>query len=114
VGPGHAGRLLFSADTIAAAEAQRIGLVDIIGPAPEATGLAARIAANAPGSVSAMKRIIRAKGNDCPVESAALFDSFFACPAFAEGLQAFRDKRQPDFSAGPDPEPSKFPLAADV
>ena len=95
VGTGQAMRLVAGAETIDAAEAQRIGLVEqAAGSAAEAAGvLAAAIAANAPSSVAGLKAmVLRA---DAPGHAAlnALFDLSFAGSAFAEGIAAMRGKR---------------------
>lgn len=94
VGKGHAARLLFTGDTIAADEAHSIGLIHHRVPAalPLARILAARIAGNAPQAVRGLKRILNAEpGGD------ARFDAAFAGPELREGLAAFQSRRPPEF-----------------
>lgn len=61
VGPGHAARLLFSAEEIGADEALRIGLVEIVANDGEADArsLAARIVSSDPASLAMLKRGVR-------------------------------------------------------
>ena len=95
VGFGQASRLLFSATTIDAEEAARIGLVELLGDRQDVASLAEDIARNAPSSVSALKSLVQDPANS-PAH-AALFDSFFSKAAFAEGFSAFTQKRAPQF-----------------
>ncbi|MGN6376315.1 MAG: enoyl-CoA hydratase/isomerase family protein [Sphingomonas sp.] len=94
VGRGQAGRLLFSAEAIDAAEAGRIGLVEIVtdDAAVEASRLSAAILDNVPAAVRMLKRTIADPAD--PAHDAA-FDATFATPAFAEALAAFRSRRTP-------------------
>jgi enoyl-CoA hydratase len=95
VGRGQAARMLFGAGTLSAAEAARIGLVEILAPvaADAAVQLAASIAANAPGAVAELKRIL----TDPSGAHDAAFDRAFGGPEFAEGLAAFRGRRLPAY-----------------
>ncbi|MGN7159698.1 enoyl-CoA hydratase/isomerase family protein [Sphingomonas sp. SAFR-052] len=94
IGRGHAARLLFTGDAIAADEAQAIGLIHHRAPAalPFAQALAARIAANAPQAVRGLKRILNAEPG-----GEARFDAAFAGPELCEGLAAFQSRRPPEF-----------------
>ncbi|TRW18041.1 enoyl-CoA hydratase/isomerase family protein [Glacieibacterium frigidum] len=102
VGPAQAKRILFTAGLLDAAEAQRIGLVEIV--ADDARGavatLCAQIAAASPHSVGASKKIVRrildgqADDDDA---SLALFGEAFTGPDFEEGVAAFLAKRPPVF-----------------
>jgi E-phenylitaconyl-CoA hydratase len=106
VGLGNAARMLFTGDLMDAERARDIGLVSDVVPAAElltrAKVLAERIAANAPLSVVAAKRALRA-ALDLPfAEGQALERRLWAELAVtddrAEGRAAFRDKRAPRFT----------------
>jgi len=98
VGPAQAKRILFTAQLLDAAEAHRVGLVDLVGEEPLA--LAQTIAANSPHSTTQTKamvhRILDGQAADDP-ETAALFAEAFTLPDFAEGVAAFLAKRRPEF-----------------
>lgn len=97
--------LLLTGDIIDAAEALRLGLVskvtnqaDLL---PEALAIAGRIAANAPLSVRAIKRLVRT-GADAPLSVALeherhAFGLIRDTQDRAEGRRAFREKRKPDY-----------------
>jgi len=91
VGRGQAARMLFGAGTLTAAEAARIGLVEILAPiaAEVAEHLAESIAANAPGAVGQLKRILV----DPFADHDTAFDDAFGGSELAEGLAAFRARR---------------------
>ncbi|MEV0127607.1 enoyl-CoA hydratase/isomerase family protein [Dactylosporangium sp. NPDC050688] len=94
VGPARAKLLLFTGDLIDARTAERIGLVDTVAPGAELAALvrdtAATIAARSQYSVRSAKAII--DGWDGPVRHD---------PAeVAEGIAAFRDRRQPRWPSG--------------
>lgn len=84
VGQGAARHLLFTADTIDFAEAQRIGLVDLI---EDPAAVARRIAANDAAALALLKRMA-ANPRD-PGHAAAFADSF-AGPAFAAATARYR------------------------
>ncbi len=87
VGPGQASRLLFTADSIDAEEALRIGLVEQIGgEAP----LIAAILANDDASLAALKRAI-ALGRSDP-EQDRRFDALIGGAEMARRLEALRRK----------------------
>jgi len=93
VGPGQAARMLYGAETIDAAEAYRIGLVELIcHRAQIGSDMIERIAGNAPYSLCALKATLAGRfGVD------KRFDDAFASPDFAEGWQAFQSGRKPSF-----------------
>lgn len=98
VGPAQAKRILFTAELIDAAEAHRIGLVDVLGGDAEA--LAEAIAGNSPHSVRMSKAIVR-RILDGQVDdddaTRASFAEAFTLPDFDEGVRAFQAKRRPEF-----------------
>ncbi len=105
VPPGVAKRLLFTGERIRAREAQRIGLVDEVvdtgGALDSALRLADAISANAPRAVAAAKRAatlgLQMSLADGLKLEAALFGALFETEDVKEGVQAFLDKRKPDF-----------------
>lgn len=98
VGPAQAKRILFTAQLVDAAEALRIGLIDMI--AEEADELAGTIAANSPHTAreakAMVRRILDGQGHDDDA-TRALFADAFTLPDFAEGMSAFLAKRKPVF-----------------
>jgi len=102
VGPAQAKRILFTGELLDAAEAARIGLVDILAEEPGAgtDRLAAAVAAASPHSVRASKKIIRrilsGQAED-DADTLAQFNAAFDGEDYREGLAAFRDKRPPRF-----------------
>jgi enoyl-CoA hydratase len=102
---GQAKRLLFTGARITAAEAFAIGLVDEVVPAggalAAAQALAGQIAANAPLAVAAAKRAVNLGLQMGVLEAhrleASLFATLVESDDFAEGIDAFFEKRPPDF-----------------
>lgn len=84
IGPGQAARLLFTAETIDAAEAHRIGLVDLIG---DGAAVAASIAANDRDALVMLKALLRDPGD--PAHGRAFEDSFGSA-RFRAGTQRYR------------------------
>jgi len=106
VGPAKAAELLFTGDPVDANEAARIGLVsevtrheDLL---PRAEALAARIAANAPLALTAMKQGLRRAGHGDPAEIGAWaienIYRLFATEDHREGVRSFLEKRAPVFT----------------
>ena len=94
VGCGQAARLVYVAETIDATEARRIGLVETIDTAqPVGEAMIARIAGNAPYSLCALKATLSGRFG-----VNKRFDDAFSSPDFAEGWDAFREGRKPDFA----------------
>jgi enoyl-CoA hydratase/carnithine racemase len=105
IGPGRAKELLFSAEPIDAAEADRIGLVNRVVPAGReveaAVELARVFARRAPLSLWFAKSAVNV-GMTMPLEAALAFEiglttQLFTTEDRAEGLRAFRDKREAEF-----------------
>ena len=98
VGPGQAKRMLYTGELLAAEEAQRIGLVEIIADSSDA--LAAQIAAASGSSARAIKgfvrRVLDGQAAD-DAETLATFAAAFTGPDFAEGTAAFVERRKPEF-----------------
>ncbi len=104
VGPSNAHMILMSGDRFSGPEALRMGLINKLVPAEEldhAVGkLTAQLAINAPLSLIANKRTVRAVLEREPdmaaidAASAACFDS----ADYAEGRRAFMEKRKPAFT----------------
>ncbi|WP_020200411.1 MULTISPECIES: enoyl-CoA hydratase-related protein [Cupriavidus] len=103
VGLANAKHILFSGERLDAADAYRIGLVDAIaGDALASTRQAAAVLAdNAPLSISGAKAILNSLASgDGPMTDAAvqaLVDGAAASEDYAQGRQAFAEKRRPAF-----------------
>ena len=102
VGPAQAKRILFTGSLIAAEEAHRIGLVDVLAhdARGEAEHLAATVSAASPHSVQIAKAIVRrivGGQTDDDEETARLFYDAFDGGDFREGVAAFIEKRKPRF-----------------
>lgn len=98
VGPGQAKRLLYTGQLLSAEDALKIGLIDLIDES--AAPLAQQIAANSAHSIHEMKgfvrRILDGQADD-NLETKGIFADAFTKPDFAEGSDAFANKRKPDF-----------------
>lgn len=98
VGPAQAKRILFTAGLIDAAEAHRIGLIDLLDADPLA--LADTIATNSSHTAreakAMVRRILDGQTHDDTTTS-GLFADAFTLPDFEEGVAAFLKKRAPRF-----------------
>jgi enoyl-CoA hydratase len=101
VGVGHAMRLILTGDMIGAAEAQSIGLVEMVVPAEELRAktleLAGKIAAKSPLTVKVAKEAIRASER-MSIEDGIVYERDLFCLCFSsadkeEGVKAFLEKR---------------------
>jgi enoyl-CoA hydratase/carnithine racemase len=102
VGPAQAKRILFTGNLLDAAEAARIGLVDILADdtAAATQDLAGAIAAASPHSVRASKKMIRRILDGQAEDDAgtiAAFNGAFDGEDHLEGVAAFQGKRPPQF-----------------
>ncbi len=105
IGYAPAMKLLLTAERISAEEAVRIGLVNEVVPADEvlarAVATAELIAANSPKAVQAVKRFVstgfaeRSRERE-PFEQ-SLGDAVRASADFTEGVEAFRQRREPTY-----------------
>lgn len=106
VGPAHAHFILMTGGRIAAAEAERMGLVNRVVAADqldaEVAAITATIAGNAPLSLLANKRTVRAVLADAAQRDmaaiAAAQDACFDSADYREGRRAFMEKRKPAFT----------------
>lgn len=105
VGKFAAMRWLLTGDPLSASEAHRLGLVTEVVADSEvltrALEIAARIAAQAPLAVAAIKDAVL-RGADLPLEAGLRlegesFQGLFATEDRVEGMRAFLDKRKPEF-----------------
>jgi enoyl-CoA hydratase len=105
IGTGRALELLLTGEPITAAEAQRIGLVNLVVPAaelmPRARGMAATLAAKAPVAVRFVLDAVN-QGAQQPLREAqaleaTLFGLVAATSDMREGTSAFLAKRKPEF-----------------
>jgi len=105
VGKGRALELLLTGDQIPAAEAHRLGLVNLVVPAAELMAevkkLAAALAAKAPVAVRYILEAVN-KGLEMPFAQAQIFEAtLFGLVAstadMREGTAAFLEKRKPAF-----------------
>jgi enoyl-CoA hydratase len=109
VGPGKAKELIFTGDTIDAAEALAIGLVNRVVPVPElkktVMELGHKIASRGAFSLKMAKRAIQ-MGQEVGLTPGLAFEALadmacFCSPEKEEGVDAFFAKRNPQFHKKP-------------
>ena len=105
IGKARAMELILTGRTIAAREAESLGLVTVVVPAEEtlvtALDLAAKVAVQPPLAVLAAKEAI-ARSEELPLAAGLEFErsliaTLFASEDRAEGMAAFLEKRSPDW-----------------
>jgi len=105
IGPGRTKYLVFTGEAVAAAEAERLGVVNRVVPATraraEAQQLAELIASRAPLGVAWSKSVID-RGMDASLEGALRLEGESAGHTFTtadrtEGMRAFLERRRPQF-----------------
>jgi enoyl-CoA hydratase len=102
VGRGYALEIILTGDMIDAKKALSIGLVNYVVPLPElldkANSLLNKIATRSPRAIAAAIRAINAsqstEGYETEINE---FSNLFGTSEFKEGVQAFLDKRKPNF-----------------
>ncbi len=108
VGTGQAMRLILSGEIIDAAEALRIGLVDVVHPAAElrtkTLELAQAMATKSPVALQMAKSAIRAAA-EMPMAAGLAYETELFATCFAsddkrEGVAAFLEKRPAEFRGG--------------
>lgn len=105
VSPAFAKEIFFTARQFTAEEARIMGLVNRVVPHAElesyVTDMAKQIAANAPLTVTAIKRIVGEAVKDPAERDLALCDALvrrcFESEDYREGRRAFAEKRKPEF-----------------
>jgi len=106
VGPAHAHFILMTGGRLDAPEAERMGLINKLHPAEsldaEVARITSTIAVNAPLSLRANKRTVRAVLADAAdrdmASIAANQDACFDSADYREGRRAFMEKRKPAFT----------------
>lgn len=105
VGPGRALRMILSGESIDAAEAERIGLVDLVVDDAELRArtleLAHAIAAHSPIALQLAKSAVHMAA-EAPLSAGLAYERELFAIAFAsedrvEGMRAFLEKRAPEF-----------------
>jgi len=104
VGPAWASQILFTADLVDAETALRIGLVNELHTPDTVTArarkLAETMATRSQVSIQGAKTIVKRITEGLPTEGEAveaLYESSVTSPDYAEGVQAFLEKRPPRF-----------------
>ncbi|NJC21481.1 enoyl-CoA hydratase/carnithine racemase [Arthrobacter pigmenti] len=113
VGPARALELMLSTTPIDAAEAHRIGLVNRLvsseDPMSEALHFARHLASLPTTAVESIRQLVRTASETTLTQGleleAQLFAEVFRTDAVREGIEAFREKRLPDFRGAEEKNP---------
>lgn len=99
LGPSTARAVLLAAEVVDGAQALQLGLVNREGSLPEALAWAERIATLAPLTIAGHKLMLNKLEPELPVDLdvVAAFTRAWESEDFAEGLDAFRNRRTPTF-----------------
>lgn len=106
IGPGAAAELLFTGEVLSAREAASLGLVRRVVPDDQvesaAWELGERIARNSPAALRLTKRALRARSESAYQQAMSragtiYLDELMATADAVEGLQAFMQKREPEW-----------------
>lgn len=107
IGIAKAKELCFTARKVGAEEARAIGIVNHVVPhdslLDEARAVAATIAKGSPTALAMTKTLLN-KSSNATLDQMLEFESYaqtvaYLTPEYEEGVQAFREKRAPDFAA---------------
>ncbi len=98
-GPSTARAILLAAEVVTGEEALRLGLVNRRGSLPEALSWAEEISRLAPLTIAGHKLMLNRLEPDLGnfADVAAAFDRAWNSADFAEGIDAFRNRRTPEF-----------------
>lgn len=107
IGINKAKELCFTARKVPAEEARELGIVNHVVPHDDllrtAREIAATIAAGSPTAMAMTKTLLN-KSTNATLDQMLEFESYaqtiaYLTPEYEEGVQAFREKRAPDFAA---------------
>lgn len=107
IGINKAKELCFTARKVSAEEAKTLGIVNHVVPhdrlLEEARALAAKITAGSPTAI-AMTKTLLDKSTNATIDQMLEYEAYaqtiaYLTPEYEEGVQAFREKRAPDFAA---------------
>ncbi|WP_068076717.1 enoyl-CoA hydratase/isomerase family protein [Novosphingobium lentum] len=107
IGVNRAKELCFTARKVDAAEALALGIANYVVPhddlLAEARAMAARIASGAPTAIAMTKTLLN-KSASATLDQMLEYESYaqtvaYLTPEYEEGVQAFIEKRAPDFAA---------------